>query len=149
MPTASTDLMPADQLPQSCTDPATLHAPAMPCLTHPSPRRAAAIIALAWLPALIVAAGLPRFVPVFERWHWELSTLTLALMSVGRLGTWPIVLAGVGMVAILVGLYAGWVRAGLSGQRAVAVAFAVAGVGVFAVCILGTLVPIFTAPVGR
>src|SRR4051794_3718329 len=52
----------------------------------PSPRRAAAMIALAWLPALLLAAFLPRFVPVFDRWHWELPPLTHVLMAVGRLG---------------------------------------------------------------
>ena len=85
------------------------------------------MIALAWLPAIVAAASLPRFVPIFDRWPRELPPLTLALMPVGRLGAGPIVLAGVGLVAVLVGLYAGWVRAGLPGRRAVALALAGAG----------------------
>jgi hypothetical protein len=115
----------------------------------PSPLRTAVIIALAWLPAIIVAASLPRFVPVFDRWHWELPPLTLSLMSVGRLGVEPIVLAGVGLVAVLAGGGAGWVRAGLPGRRAVPFVFAVAGIGVAALCTLCVLVPIVTAPVWR
>ena len=87
----------------------------------PSPRRAAALIALAWLPAIIVAASLPRFVPVFDRWRWELPPLTLALMPVGRLGVWQIVLVGVGLVAVLAVISAVWVRAGLPGWRGVCV----------------------------
>src|SRR5438477_413860 len=51
-----------------------------------SPRRATAMIALAWLPAIILAASLPRFVPTFDHWPRELPPLTLALMPVGRLG---------------------------------------------------------------
>src|SRR5687767_5119628 len=92
--------------------------------SDPSPRRAAAIIALAWLPAIVVAASLPRFVATFDRWPWELPPLTLALMPIGRLGVGPIVLAGVGLVAVLAGFYAGWARAGLPGRRAVAFALA-------------------------
>src|SRR4029077_4532211 len=92
-----------------------------------SPRRAAAMIAFPWLFAVLFAAFLPRYVPIFDRWpaHWgELPALTHALMSVGRLGAWPIVLTGVGLVAVLAGGGAGWVRAGLPGRRAVVLAIA-------------------------
>jgi hypothetical protein len=111
-----------------------------------SPRRAAAIIGLAWLPAMVVAASLPRFVPTFDRWHWELSPLTHALMSVGRLGFGPIVLAAVALAAVMAGGGAGWVRAGLPGRRAVVLALAVAGLGALVVCMAGTLGPILTVP---
>src|SRR5437588_1998126 len=107
----------------------------------PSPRRAAAMIALAWLPAIIVAASLPQFVPIFDRWPRELPPLTLALMPVGRLGVGPILLAGVGLVAVLVGLYAGWVRAGLPGRRVVGFACAAAGLGVLPVFMAAALGP--------
>jgi hypothetical protein len=113
----------------------------------PSPRRAAAMIALAWLPAIVAAASLPRFVPTFDRWHWELPPLTHALMSVGRLGFGPIVCAGVGLAALMAGGGAGWVRAGLPGRRAVVLAIAVAGLGVFVACVVGTLGQVITAPV--
>jgi hypothetical protein len=112
----------------------------------PSPRRAAAIIALAWFPAIVAAAALPRFVPTFDRWRWELPPLTLALMPVGRLGVWPIVLAGVGLVAVLAGLYAGWVRIGLPGRRVVAFALAAAGLAALPVFMAAALGPMFTAP---
>jgi hypothetical protein len=111
----------------------------------PSPRRAAAMIALAWLPAIIAAAALPRFVPVFDRWRWDLPPLTVALMPVGRLGVGPIVLAGAGLVAVLAGLYAGWVRAGLPGRRAVAFAFVAAGLGALPVFMAAALGPMLTA----
>jgi hypothetical protein len=112
----------------------------------PSPRRAAAMIALAWLPALIAAASLPRFVPTFDRWPWELPPLTLALMPVGRLGVWPIVLVGVGLVAVLAGLSAGWARAGLPGRRAVVLGLATAGLGALPVFMAAALGPMLTAP---
>ena len=112
----------------------------------PSPLSAAAMIALAWLPAIVVAASLPRFVTRFDRWPWELPPLTHALMSVGRLGVGPIVLAGMGLVAVLVCLYAGWVRAGLPGRRAVVLVLAAIGLGTFAVLMAGTLGPIVTVP---
>jgi len=114
-----------------------------------SPRRAAAMIALAWLPAIVAATSLPRFVPIFDRWHWELPPLTHALMSVGRLGFWPIVLLGVGLMALMAAGGAGWVRAGLPGRRAVVLAFAAAGPSSLVVCMAGTLGPILTAPVAR
>jgi hypothetical protein len=101
---------------------------------------------LAWVPAIIVAAGLPRFVPVFDGWRGELPPLTLALMPVGRLGIGPIVLAGVGLVAVLVALYVGWVRAGLPGRRVVGFALAAAGLGGFAVFMAAALGPMLTAP---
>ena len=116
----------------------------MPCLTHPSPRRAAALIALAWLPALVVAAGLPRFVPVYDRWHSELPPLTEALMAVGRLGFWPVVLAGAALVAVLAAAGFGWVRAGLPCRRAAVFALAAAGLGAFASCMAGALWPLLT-----
>jgi hypothetical protein len=114
-----------------------------------SPLRAAATIALSWLPAILVAASLPRYVPVFDRWRRGLPALTLALMSVGRLGLGPIVWTGVGVAALLAGGGAGWVRTGLPGRRAVVFALATAGIAAAAVCMLYTLVPIVTAPVGR
>jgi len=52
------------------------------------------------------------------------------------------VLTGAGLVAILAGLYAGWVRAGLPGRRSVMLTFAVAGLGAFAVCMAGALGPL-------
>jgi hypothetical protein len=143
MTTGSTDFVPADQV--APTRPAQ-EPPrkAAPCLTHPSPRRAAATIALAWLPALVVAAGLPRFVPAFGRWPQELPPLTEALLSVGRLGVGPILLAGAGLVAVLAAAGFGWVRAGLPYRRAAVFALAAAGLGVFATGMLGSLWPLLT-----
>jgi hypothetical protein len=115
-----------------------------------SPRRAAAMVACPWLFAVLLAAFLPRYVPVFEHWpaHWgELPALTRALMSVGRLGPWPIALAGTGLVAVLAGGGAGWVRAGLPGRRAVVLALAVAGLVACVVCLAGTVGQVITAPV--
>jgi hypothetical protein len=149
MTPASTDLVPADQVAPARPDPQPPRVASVPCLTHPSPRRAASMIALAWLPALVMAAGLPRFVPTFERWHWELPPLTEALMAVGRLGLGPIVLAGVVLVAVLAAIGFGWVRAGLPFRHAVVFALAAAGLGAFAAGMAGTLGPIFTAPVIR
>src|SRR5262245_9379949 len=85
----------------------------------PSPLHVVVVIGLAWLPAILAAASLPKFVSLFDRWpaQWELPPLTLALMSVGRLGVGPIVLAGVGLVTVLAGVYACWARAGLPGRR--------------------------------
>src|SRR2546425_800995 len=117
MTTASTDLVTVDQVAPTRVDPEPPSGVAVPCLTHPSPRRAAAMIALAWLPALVVAAGLPRFVPTYDRWRRELPPLTEALMSVGRLGAGPIVLAGAGIVAVLAAVGFGWVWAGLPCRR--------------------------------
>jgi hypothetical protein len=122
------------------TDPAVLDRPG------PSPRRAAAVIALAWLPAVIAAAALPGLVPTFDRWRWELPPLTAALLPVGRLGVGPVVLAGVGLAAALAAGGAGWVRAGLPGRRAVAFALAAAGLGAFAVFMAAALGPMLTAP---
>ena len=125
--------------------------PAVQARPDPSPGRAAAMIALAWLPAIVVAASLPRYARTFDRWpaHWELPPLTLALTSVGRLGVGPIVLVGVGLVALMAAAGAGWVRAGRRGGRALMVVLAAIGLGVSGVCMLGVLVPILTAPVGR
>ena len=117
-----------------------------------TPRLAAVVIACAWLPAVVLAAFLPRYVPVFDRWPaaWgELPALTHVLMAVGRLGVWPIALAAVGLVAVLAGGGAGWVRAGLPGRRAVALAFAAAGLGALAVFMAGALGPLLTARVAR
>jgi hypothetical protein len=116
-----------------------------------SPGRAAMLITMAWLPAIVVAAALPRFVHTFDRWpaQWELPPLTLALMSVGRMGVWPIVLAGAGLVAVLAGGCAIWVQARLPGRWAVVLALAVAGLGVFLAGMAGVLGPILTAPVGK
>jgi hypothetical protein len=118
--------------------------------TELSPQRAAALIAFPWLFAVLLAAFLPRYVPIFDHWpaHWgELPALTHALMSVGRLGAWPIALAGVGLVALLAGGGAGWVRAGLPGRRAVVLALAVAGLVVCVASVVGTLGQVITAPV--
>ena len=115
-----------------------------------SPRRAAAMIAFTWLFAVLFAAFLPRYVPIFDRWpaYWgELPALTRALMSVGRLGTWPIAIVGVGLVAVLAGGGASWVRAGLPGRRVVVLALAVAGLVVIVACLVGTLGQVITAPV--
>lgn len=115
------------------------------------PRRAAAMIAVPWLFAVLLAAFLPRYVPVFDRWpaQWgELPALTHALMSVGRVGTWPIALAGVGLAAVLAGGGAGWVRAGLPGRRPVVLAVATAGLAACVACLAGTLGQVITAPVG-
>jgi hypothetical protein len=101
------------------------------------------MIALAWLPALVVAAGLPRFVPLYGRWHQELPPLTEALMSVGRIGVGPIVLAGAELVAVLAAIGFGWVRAGLPCRRPVLFALAAAGLGVFAAGMAGTLWPLW------
>jgi hypothetical protein len=114
-----------------------------------SPRRAAAVIAFPWLLAVLLAAALPGYVPAFERWPapWgELPTLTRALMAVGRLGTWPIALAGVGLVAVLAGGGAGWVRAGLPGRRAVVLALAMAAIAACVAILVGTLGQVITAP---
>jgi hypothetical protein len=108
------------------------------------------MIAFPWLFAVLLAALLPRYVPVFERWpaHWgELPALTRALVSVGRMGAWPIALAGVGLVAVLAGGGAGWVRAGLPGRRAVVLALAAAGLVACVVCLAGTVGQVITAPV--
>ena len=125
--------------------------PAVRARPGPSPGRTAALIALSWLPAIVAAAALPQFVSPFDRWpaHWELPTLTRALMSVGRLGVGPIVLVGVGLAALMAAAGAGWVRAGRPGGRAVVFALGATGLGASAVCMLGVLVPILTAPVGR
>src|SRR5689334_21011699 len=67
-----------------------------------TPRRAAVAIAGAWLPAVVLAACLPRYVPVFDRWPaaWgEPPALTHALVAVGRLGAGPVALAGLGRAA--------------------------------------------------
>jgi hypothetical protein len=115
-----------------------------------SPRRAAAMIALPWLLAVVLAALLPRYVPAFDRWpaQWgELPALTHALMSLGRLGARPIALAGVGLVAVLAGGGAGWVRVGLPCRRAVVQALAAAGVMACVACLVGTIGQIITAPV--
>ena len=115
-----------------------------------SPRRAAAMVAFPWLFAVLLAALLPRYVPVFERWPapWgELPALTRALMSVGRLGAWPIALAGVGLAAVLAVGGAGWVRAGLPGRRAVVLALAAAGLVACVACLAGTVGQVITAPV--
>lgn len=115
-----------------------------------SPRRAAAMIAFPWLLAVLFAAFLPRYVPIFDRWpaRWgELPALTHALVSVGQLGVWPITLAGVGLVTVLTGGGAGWVRAGLPGRRAVVLVIALAGLGVFVACVVGSLGQVITAPV--
>ena len=117
----------------------------------PSPGRAATMIALYWAPALVLAAGLPWFVPVFDRWpaRWgALPALTRALMSVGQFGVGPIVLAGSGLVAVLAGGGAGWVWAGLPGRRTVVLALAGAGLGALVAGFVGTLGQIITAPVG-
>jgi hypothetical protein len=109
------------------------------------PRRAVAMIAFPWLFAVLLAAFLPRYVSVFDRWpaQWgELPALTHALVSVGRLGTWPIALAGLGLVAVLAGGGAAWVRAGLPGRRAVVLALAAAGL---VACLVGTLGQVITA----
>ena len=115
-----------------------------------SPWRAAAMVAFPWLFAVLLAALLPRYVPIFERWpaHWgELPALTRALMSVGRLGAWPIALAGVGLAAVLAVGGAGWVRAGLPGRRAVVLALAAAGLVACVACLAGTVGQVITAPV--
>jgi hypothetical protein len=115
-----------------------------------SPGRAAAMVAFAWLFAVLLAAFLPRYVPVFDHWpgQWgELPVLTRALMSVGRLGTWPIALAGVGLAAVLAGGAAGWVRTGLPGRRTVVLSLAAAGVLTCAACLAGTIGLVVTAPV--
>jgi hypothetical protein len=108
------------------------------------------MIAFPWLFAVLLAAFLPRYVPIFDHWpaHWgEVPTLTRALMSVGRLGVWPIALAGVGLVAVLAGGGAVWVRARLPGRRAVVLVLAVAGLVVCVACIGGTLGQVITVPV--
>ena len=108
------------------------------------------MIAFPWLLAVLLAAFLPRYIPVFDHWpaHWgELPALTRALMSVGRLGAWPIALVGVGLVTVLACGGAGWVRAGLPGRRAVVLALAVAGLAACVACLAGTLGQIITAPV--
>ena len=55
--------------------------PAVHARPDPSPGRTAALIALAWLPAIVVAASLPQYARTFDRWpaHRELPPLTLAL----------------------------------------------------------------------
>jgi hypothetical protein len=67
-------------------------------------------------------------------------------MSVGRLGVWPIVLGGLGLVVVLAGCCAGWVGAGLPYQRAVMFTLAVTGLGAFVACMAGTLGPMLTLP---
>ena len=143
MTISSTGLVPAEQVGTASPAP-DLPRGAVPCLTHPSPQWAAELIALAWLPALIVAAGLPWFVPVYARWNSGLPPLTEALLAVGRLGFWPIVLAGVALVAFIAAIGYGWARAGLPYHRAVVFALTVAGLGVFAAGLAGTLEPLLT-----
>ncbi len=115
-----------------------------------SPRGAAVMVVLAWVPAALLAASLPRFVTVLDRWHWPLPTLTLALREVGRQGYWFIVLAEVGLVAALACCCASWVRADLPFKKSVV--FMLAGFGVvvvFPVLMWGTMGPVLTAPIGR
>ena len=114
-----------------------------------SPGRAAATIAASWLFALIFAASLPRYITAFDRWptRWgELPPLTHALMSIGRLGVWPIVLGGLGLMVVLAGSGAGWVRAGLPGPRVVVSALGLAGIGAGVACFVGTLGQFITLP---
>jgi hypothetical protein len=111
-----------------------------------SPWRAAGIVAVSWLPALVLAATLPRYVPVFDRWRWELSPLTHALMSIGRLGFWPIVLAGVGLVGVLAVGAANWVRAGLPRRQTVVSVLAATGIALIAVLLIGMYEPMLTMP---
>src|SRR5262245_29706055 len=76
--------------------------PAIQVRSAPEPLHAAGVIALAWLPAILVTAFLPRYVPIFERWpaNWEVPPLTRALMWIGRFGPVPIVSVGTGLVAL-------------------------------------------------
>lgn len=142
MAAAPTDRL-TDQVAQPRPDSSPPRAAPMIALTHPSPRRAAGVIALAWLPAVVLAAGLPRFVPSLTAGAGS-CPLTEALMSIGRLGPGPIVLAGTGLVAAMAAIGFGWVRAGLPCRRAVAFALAAAGLGAFAVGMAGTLGPLLT-----
>jgi hypothetical protein len=125
------------------TDPAVQARPTL------SPGRAAAVIAFCWLLALLFAAPLPRYVTTFDRWpaRWgELPALTHALISIGRLGVWPVVLGGLGLVSVLAGAGAVWVRAGLPGPRIVVSVLSAAGIGAFVACAVGTLGQIITVP---
>jgi hypothetical protein len=114
------------------------------------PRRVAAMVAMSWAPALVLACSLPQFVPTFDRWPrgQELPALTLALMSVGRLGVWPIVLTGLTLVAVLALGCAGCARAGLPGNRAATIAIGLVGIGLMGALFWGVLGPmaLFRAP---
>jgi hypothetical protein len=115
--------------------------------TPPGPfARRAAVIAAAWLPAVVAAAALPRFVPAFDRWPWELPPLTAALMPFARLGVGPVGAAGVALVAALIAADVAWARAGLPGRQTVPAALAAAGLAAFAVLLWAALGPALTAP---
>lgn len=111
-----------------------------------SPRRAAAIVALAWLPVLLIAASLPRFVSLFDRWNEDLPPLTHALVNIGRLGYGPIVLAEVGLLTALSVGCATLASARLPSHRPVVMTVAVFGILMFPVLFWGVMGPMLTLP---
>ncbi|AWM37243.1 hypothetical protein GobsT_48130 [Gemmata obscuriglobus] len=106
----------------------------------------AAIIGGGWLLTVVfVSAVLPRFVRVFDKLAAtgvEMPVLTRMLMPLGRFGAGPAAMIGTGAVALLVVVYAGWVRARLPGGRIIpALAVAAVGVMTFIVCVAAVLLP--------
>ena len=108
---------------------------------------AAAIIAAGWVPTLwVVSVHVPRLAAAFGRVpeaRWKLPELTRVLVTVGEHGTATLALMGLGLVSLLIALYAGWVRVGLPGRRVVvAVALSLTGVELLVLLLVGVLMPL-------
>jgi hypothetical protein len=55
-------------------------------------------------------------------------------------------LAGAGLVVLLVGTYAHWVKVGGSRRIVLVLAFAGSGIAAFVACLAGVLMPVFSLP---
>lgn len=110
------------------------------------PLAVVAILGTAWLPAIILAAFLPRFVSVFDRISekGELPTLARTMLPLGRLGPIPAVLIVAGCVAVLVGIFHVWSRAGLRHRWIVLSALSFAGFAAFSIGLIGLIQPVYS-----